>query len=218
MTSISKQPKTILVHGPSGSGKDTQVDLLVEKFGFEKIGTGEMFRSLSEENEEIGGLINSGQFIPSELTYELLGKWMKNYDSKKGWVFVSVVRTFDQIELFDKLLKEYNRQLDLFIHFSLSPEKAIERMSLRKICSVCGENYHDKYKPEKEETVCDKDGGKLLRRDDDKPEAIKKRLEEYDKSIQPIMNEYEKRGLLVDIDAAFTIEEIQKEVMKFLDI
>lgn len=215
MTNISKNPKTILVHGPSGSGKDTQVDLLLEKRDFEKIGTGEMFRALSKKRKDIADLINSGNFISSELTYELLNEWMESYDPKKNWIFVSVVRDYEQVELFDELLKKYDRTLDHFIHFSLSEEIAIERMSLRKVCSVCGENYHEKYKKEKKEGVCDIDGGKLVKRDDDKPEAIKKRLEEYSKSITPILKEYEDRGVLIDIDASFTIEDIHKKVMGF---
>lgn len=214
MTNTFKPPKTILVHGPSGSGKDTQVDLLLEKFDFEKIGTGEMFRSFVKERKDIAKLINSGNFVPTDLTYELLNKWMENYDLNRSWIFVSVVRTFDQIELFDRLLEKFDRKLDLFIHFSLSPEKAIERMSLRKICSICGENYHEKYKPEKKENICDKDGGHLVKRDDDKPESIRQRLEEYNKTISPILEEYKRRNLLVDIDASFTIEEIHKEVLK----
>ena len=216
MTNTSKKTKTILVHGPSGSGKDTQVDLLLEKFDFEKIGTGEMFRDLAKKDTGIENMLKSGQFIPSDLTYKLLSDWMKNFNSEKSWIFVSVVRVADQIELFDRLLEKYDRKLDTFIHFSLSAEKAIERMSLRKICVVCGENYHDKYKPEKVEDVCDKDGGKLIRRDDDKPEAIKKRLQEYDKTIEPILKEYESRGILIDIDASFTIEEIHKVVLEKL--
>lgn len=216
MTNISN--KTILVHGPSGSGKDTQVDFLIEKFGFEKIGTGEMFRALSNEKKDIAEMINSGQFIPSKLTYELLNDWVKRYDAKKGWIFVSVVRIFDQVSLFDQLLEKHGRSLDYFLHFSLSEEKAIERMSLRKVCSVCGENYHEKYKVEKVNNVCDKDGGKLVKRDDDKPESIKKRLEEYNKSISPILKEYKQRGVLVDIDASPSIEEINKEVLNILDI
>ena len=216
MTNISKKPKTLLVHGPSGSGKDTQVDFLVEKFGFEKIGTGEMFRALSKERKDISELINSGKFISSELTYELLNEWMKNYDEKKDWIFVSVVRTFDQVELFDALLKKFDRELDNFIHFSLTAEKAIERMSLRKVCVICGENYHEVHKPEKKEGFCDKDGGKLVRRDDDRPEAIRKRLEEYNNSIAPILEEYKRRGILIEIDASPSIEEIHKEVLRVL--
>ena len=216
MTNTFKKQKTILVHGPSGSGKDTQVDLLIEKFKFEKIGTGEMFRELMKKDKEIKKMINSGQFISSDLTYKLLTKWVEGYDLEKDWIFVSVVRKFDQVELFDKLLKEYGRDLDAFVHFSLSAEKAIERMSLRKVCSVCGENYHEKYKPEKVKGLCDKDGGELIRRDDDKPEAIQKRLSEYDQSIGPILQEYKARGLLIDIDASFTIEEIHEEVLRKL--
>jgi len=215
MTNISKKPRTILVHGPSGSGKDTQVDLLLAKVdSFEKIVTGEMFRSFSESRTDIAELINSGNFVPSKVAYELLTEWVSKYDSQKDWIFVSAVRAFDQIALLDELLQKYDRKVELFIHFSLPAEKAIERMSLRKVCSVCGENYHDKYKSEKVFNVCDKDGGKLVRRDDDRAEAIKKRLSEYEKGIKPILDEYRKRGILVDIDASPSIEEIQEDVLR----
>jgi adenylate kinase len=215
MTNISKKPRTILVHGPSGSGKDTQVDLLLEKLSnFEKIVTGDMFRKIAKTDEALSEQLNAGIFPSSKLTYELLSKWMERYGIDNGWIFVSVVRRFDQIALLDELLQKYDRKVDLFIHFSLSAEKAIERMAWRKVCSVCGENYHEKYKPEKAFNVCDKDGGKLVRRDDDRPGSIKKRLSEYEKGIKPILDEYKKRGILVDIDASPSIEEIHAEVLR----
>ncbi len=215
-------PKTILIHGPSGCGKDTQVDMLLERGGFEKIGTGEMFRKLIEQNhprsEEISSLINSGNLVPSDFAYELLDEWMDNYEQSNHWVFVSVVRAVDQIELLDKLLGKYGRELDAFVHFHLSSENAIGRMSQRKVCSLCGENYHSKFKPEQRKGACDKDNAKLVLRKDDEPESISRRLETYYKAINPILDEYRKRNLLVEIDAAPHIEEVHKMLLEKLKL
>lgn len=214
--------KTILFHGPSGCGKDTQVDLLVQNYGFEKIGTGEMFRAMHDMGD-IEGLKaysywSKGLFVPNELTYSMLSKWMKKYSVEKDWAFVSVVREYGQISLFDSLLKESGRNLDAFVHFKLSEEAAIERMALRWVCPNCNQIYHEKYKKERIQGFCDTCGMRLIQREDDKPERIKSRLEEYNRTIQPILDEYRNRGILIEIDASPSIEEIQKEIITKLNL
>ncbi len=150
--------KTFLFHGPSGCGKDTQADLLVQKYGFEKIGTGEMFRKAYQDGDPDGIKAHeywgTGLFVPNELTYSMLTKWLKNYDGNKSWIFVSVVREIGQIKLFDKTLSDNSRLLDAFVHFKLTEEAAIERMSLRRVCANCETTYHERYKPEKEKEGC----------------------------------------------------------------
>lgn len=214
-------PRTYLFHGPSGCGKDTQIDLLLKNGNYEKIGTGDMFRSISDSTHPkakmVKDLIDNGNFVPSDLVYELLEDWIKRYDNTKDWILVSVVRIPDQIPLLDNLLAKFRRKLDLFIHFTLSNEKAVERMSLRTICPVCGTTYHEKYKPEKVKGICDLDGGKLERREDDHPDAIVKRLEEYRKTINPIVQEYRNRGILQEVDAAPSIDEIHSKIQEILN-
>ena len=214
--------KTILFHGPSGSGKDTQVDLLVQKYEFESIGTGEMFRSMYKEGDvesiKAYQYWSKGQFVPNNLVYSMLNRWIKRFDNSKPWAFVSVVRDAGQIPLFDDLLAKNNRNLDVFVHFLLSEELAIERMSLRKICPNCDTTYHDKYKPEKVNGYCDKCGTKLIRREDDQPEKIKLRLKEYNKTIAPIVQIYRQRGVLIEIDASPSIEEIHTQLIKKLGL
>lgn len=213
---------TILLHGPSGCGKDTQVELLIKKYNFENIGTGEMFRKMFAQGDEDAikahEYWSKGKFVPNELTYKMFDKWVKKFDSNKNWAFVSVVRDPGQIVFFDNLLKENGRELDTFIHFTLSEDVAIERMSLRTICSKCETPYHEKYKKEQKEGVCDVCGGKLIKREDDQPEKIKSRLEEYKRTIQPILDEYRNRGLLMEIDANPGIEEIHKEIVDKLGL
>ncbi len=213
---------TILFHGPSGCGKDTQVELLVEQYNFESIGTGEMLRKMFAESDpdaiEANKYMTQGKFVPNEIVYRMLPKWLDKYDQSKNWAFVSVVREVGQIPLFDELLEKKGRVLDKFVHFKLSEETAIERMSLRWYCPKCGATYHDKYKPEEKKGYCTKCSTKLVKRDDDQPEKIKERLREYNRTIQPILDEYEKRGILIEIDAAPSIEEIHQNILQSLNL
>ncbi|MCA9374918.1 nucleoside monophosphate kinase [Candidatus Dojkabacteria bacterium] len=213
---------TLHFHGPSGSGKDTQLDLLEKLVDFERIGTGDMFRRMFEQGTELGKKANEywgkGNLVPTELTYQLLEEWCKQFDPAKPWYFVSTVRAVDQISRFDDLLAKFDRKLDHFIHFALSEEAAIDRLSLRWYCPKDGTTYHEKYKKEKIKGICDKDGTQLIQRSDDKPDAIKQRMSFYRESIEPILSEYRSRGILIEIDAAPSIEEIHHEVVKVLGL
>ncbi len=213
--------KTLIFHGPSGSGKDTQVDLLLEKFESEKITASSVMDSLKVEGSDIAKKADEygkkGVLYPDELVYEMFDIWLSRLDSEKKWLFVSPVRKFTQVKLFDELVSKYNRVLDLFVHFDLPLEVAIERMSLRTYCPKCKTTYHKLYKKERVEGICDIDGEKLITREDDQPEAIKKRLAWYQDDINPILSEYQKRGILLRIDASPSIQEIHNVLYSELE-
>lgn len=220
---VTSDARTILFHGPSGCGKDTQVELLVDDYGFQNIGTGDMIRKLFAEGDEDAILATEyttqGKFVPNEIIYnKMFPKWLDRFDNTKHWALVSVVREVGQIEYLDKLLQQKNRKLDMFIHFTLSPETAIERMSVRTYCPSCGMTFHPKFKKEKVQGICDKCNTKLIQRDDDKPEKIRERLREYNRTIEPILDTYRTRGILVEVDAAPSIEEIHKEILEILGL
>lgn len=214
--------KTILFHGPSGSGKDTQAELLVEKYNFENIGTGEMFREMYSQGNidaiKAHGYWSKGKFVPNDLTYKMLRDWVKKFDKDKNWAFVSVVRDPGQIKLFEEVLEEVGRELDYFVHFTLSEEKAIERMSLRWVCPNCDATYHEKFKREQVKGFCDKCGTRLVQRVDDKPDRIKTRIKEYNRTIKSIINYYEEKGIVIEIDASPGIQEIHKVVVEKLNL
>ncbi len=214
--------KTYLFHGPSGSGKDTQVEMIQKEFQVERIATGEMFRKMYELGDpdaiEAHKQWGGGNFVQDDLTYKMFSKWMDRFDVNKTWIFLSVVRSVGQISRFDDLLAQYSRDLDGFVHFKLSREAAIERLSLRTICPNCQATFHSKYKKEKVSGICDYCGTKLVQREDDKEEKIISRLDEYNKSIEPILNTYEERGLLIEIDASRTIEEIFENVKESIEL
>ena len=214
--------KTILFHGPSGSGKDTQVDFLVEKYGFENIGTGDMFRSMYNE-ADIDGIKAKeywvkGKFVPNDLVYKMFTKWLQRFDKNKDWLLVSVVRDIGQVPYLDKLLEKEGRKLDIFVHLTLSEEVSIERRTLRWTCPKCNATYHKKYKKEKIDGYCDECGTMLGQREDDTLERTKSLYNEYQRTIAPILEEYTKRGIVIEIDASRTIDEIHKDIVAKLNL
>lgn len=215
-------PNTILVLGPSGSGKDTQISKLVERCGYEQIGTGEMFRDAYERKTPKGIAAyeywSVGKWVPDDLVYEVFAEWLKRYDPKAKWIFSQVVRAPGQVARLDELLSTYNRKLDLVISFRLSEEAAIERMSLRRHCPKCGREYNLKYVKPKNGEHCDDDGEKLVARDDDKPDAIRKRLKEFEEKTRPVIEAYRARGIIVEIDATPPIDDVWESVKKTLNL
>ena len=209
-------PNTIQVLGPSGSGKDTQIDKIVEACDYVKIGTGDMFREEYEKKSEVGikayEYWGEGKWVPNDIVYNVFSEWIQKFDEEKPWIFSQVVRDPGQIPLLDELLKKFDKTLELVIHLPLSEKAAIERMSLRRHCPKCGEEYHLKYVPPKDSEKCDNDGEKLAIREDDFPEAIRTRLNEYNEKVLPVVEEYKKRGILIDVDAAPPIEDVWKGV------
>lgn len=217
-----KLPKTMLFLGPSGSGKDTQAQLLADLCDFQVIGTGEMFRDKKILNSDIGqeayGYWGKGVWVPDDIVYKLFVDWLKRYDNGKGWILSQVVRTVPQIPLLDNLLEqEFSRKIDRVIYFSLSAEAAIERMSLRRHCPKCGQEYHLKYKKPRNDEVCDNDGTKLIARDDDTEAAILSRLNEFETKVRPVLDVYRKRGILEEFDAAPSIDDIHKNLLKYFE-
>lgn len=213
-----KVPNTILFLGPSGSGKDTQIDKIIDECGGENIGTGDMFRALYEEGTEEGKEAHdywvNGIWVPDDLVYKLFSRWLEKFDSSQKWFLSQVVRTTPQVPLLDDLLGKFGRKLDLVIHFALSKEKAIERMSLRRVCPKCEKEYHLECNKPSVEGKCDVCGVDLVTRSDDQPAAIAQRIEEYENKVRPVLDIYKERGILVELDAGPSIDEIHNEVME----
>lgn len=213
----------ILFIGPSGSGKDTQADYLVNDFGYTRISSGDFMRQISDGESDIQKMIRQSMnegFLADNFVFGLLQIYLHYMERKKidNIVLSGVVRRDTQIELLDYTLFKVNKRLDKVVYLELSDEEAIRRMSNRLRCSDCGANYNLIYDTPKVEGVCDNCGGKLTRREDDNPESIKLRLEDFHKDNDEIISEYEKRGILLRIDASKGIENIASEIRKILEI
>lgn len=208
----------ILLIGPSGSGKDTQAELLVDKYEFVRVSTGDLLRDISNGENEIQKIIKQAMnegFLADNFVFGLTQIYLEHLAATK-LLLSGVVRRLTQIELLDETLDAVGKKLDKVIYFDLNDEEAIRRMSGRLICDACGENYHLIFNPPHKVDTCDKCGAKLTRREDDNPEAIKNRLADFHKDNDEILANYEARGMLIKIDASSGIEEIHREVVKAL--
>ncbi|MEO6728723.1 MAG: nucleoside monophosphate kinase [Candidatus Dojkabacteria bacterium] len=210
----------LLFIGPSGSGKDTQAEELVDKFNFHRVSTGDLMRDISDGEKEIQQLIRKSMdegFLADNFVFGLLQIYLYNTKSD-NLVLSGAVRRDTQIDLLDFALMKANKKLDKVVYFELSDDEAVKRMSSRYRCPKCLTNYNLVTNPPKIEGKCDNDGETLTRREDDNPESIKKRLEDFHKDNTEIMNEYEKRGVLLKIDASKGIEEITTNLIQQLGL
>lgn len=214
---------TIHFHGPSGSGKDTQVELLRQKFGFEQIGSGDMLRKMYLSRDPNGikahEYTSAGKFVPDELMFKLYDKFLETFDKNKHWALISLLRTKQQIEPLEKELRKEGRKLDYFLHLNIDEQTAIERMTGRWMCPVCGANYHEKFRPELNKGYCDNEGAELVKRKDDTNlQKLHSRLQAYRDNIEPLLEVFAKRGNLIEIDGSGTIEQIHEEIVKKLGL
>jgi len=209
--------------GISGSGKDTQADLLSQKFSFFNVSTGDLYRSISSGDSEMQQLIkrtlNDG-FSNDMLTYGLLQVYLKyKYIEFQNIILNGVIRRYSQVGLLDSVLNDLNLNLDYVFNFVLKDKKiVIERLINRLYCPICKVNYNLKTNPPKIENVCDICKSELRRREDDNPESILKRINAFKSDCNEIIAEYKSRGILIDIDASQDIIEIHKEILRYLNL
>lgn len=202
--------------GPPGAGKGTLAGEVAKEYGMVHISTGDLFREAIKNGTELGlkikTVIESGALVSDDLTIALLKERLdKNDWADNGFILDGFPRTIPQADALSSIVK-----LDAVINLDISDEEVIARLSGRRICSKCGRSFHVQFmKPQKEGT-CDACSSHLITREDDKEEAIKKRLENYNKQTQPLIDYYKKKNLLVDIDARPATQEILKNfIAKF---
>jgi len=210
----------LLFIGPSGSGKDTQAEFLTREKGFVKVSSGDLIRDISEGGHEIQKIIRQAMnegFLADDFIFGLLHIYLSHLKAD-NLVLSGVVRRHSQIELLDFTLFKLGKELDKVIYFELDDEVAVKRMSSRVVCPVDNSNYNLIYNPPKEDMVCDLCGSQLVRREDDNEESIKKRLADFHKDNDEIIEEYEKRGILIKVDAGKSIDEIRNDVETKLNL
>lgn len=210
----------IVMLGAPGAGKGTQAKKIAEKYGVPHISTGDIFRANIKGDTELGRkaktYMDKGLLVPDELTLDLVMDRFTQEDAKNGYVLDGFPRTIPQAEALNKALEEAGDKLDYAINIDIADETIIERMSGRRACVACGGTYHIKYIPTKKEGICDACGGELILRDDDKPETVKKRLNVYHEQTQPLIEYYEKEGILQNVDGSIGLEEIFQAIVNIL--
>ena len=207
----------ILIMGPAGSGKGTQSEKIVEKYGVVHLSTGDMFRAAISNETETGlkakEYINAGKLVPDTITINLVKERLLESDIKeKGFLLDGFPRTVEQGIALRQLLEEISMPLDIIIDLDVNEEILAKRITGRRMCKKCGAIYHIENKPPKVEGICDLDGGELYQRSDDTRESLKVRLEEYHKLTAPVRDYFEGKAKIVDINATQSVEEVFEDV------
>ena len=219
----NKQPKIVIILGRSGCGKGTQAKLLIKEFGFEYLGSGDLLRKRSEKDDFSGSKIkevmNQGRRVPTPIMFRIWAEKieeMKDKVNEKGLIIDGNPRSLREAELMNDALNWYEWEDIKVVLLDISEKEAFDRLTKRRICKQCG-----KLIPWiagfKEMKICDECGGELITRSDDKPEAIKARLEYYKKDVEPAIDYYEKQGRLIKVDGDKSIEDVYYDIKKAIE-
>jgi adenylate kinase len=212
--------KVILLGAP-GAGKGTQAKRIAADYDIPHISTGDIFRENIKNNTQLGlrakEYMDQGLLVPDELVLELIMDRFKAPDCKNGYVLDGFPRTIPQAKALDKALEENNDSIEYAINVDVADEVIIDRMAGRRACLSCGRTYHIKTLKPKTEGLCDYCNSNLVLRDDDKPDTVKKRLAVYHEQTQPLLEYYDKKGILYNVDGTGGIDKIYNDIIRIIE-
>lgn len=215
MTKRAEQLDVVLL-GPPGAGKGTQAGLLVKAYDVAHISTGDMLREAIKEGTDVGkeaeGYMNRGELVPDAIVTKIVVERMKKDDALGGVLLDGYPRTGAQAESLDAAMKAEGRSLNVVLYFKTTEETAVQRLSGRRVCPKCLKNYHVTNIPPKQEGICDTCNVELYQREDDKPETVKNRLAVYEKQTKDLIDYYQNKGLLREVDGNITAQQLFDEV------
>ena len=208
----------LILLGAPGAGKGTQAEILGRLLSIPTISTGNILRAAMKEGTEVGlkakSYVESGKLVPDDVIIDIIKERLSQPDCVNGYILDGVPRTLAQAEA----IENSGIHFDAVLSIEVSNDEIISRMSGRRACTACGATYHVVAAPSKVEGVCDKCGGALVQRDDDKPETVLNRLEVYAKETAPLVDFYKARGILKPVVNQPSIEATTAEVLKALGL
>ncbi len=207
--------------GLPGAGKGTQAQILAKKYNIPHISTGDIFRNAIKNETPLGvkakEYIDSGELVPDEVTNGIVKERLQKEDCNQGFILDGYPRTLDQAEALDENMNQLDRKLDLVIYTKVKESELIKRLTGRRICEDCGATYHVEFDPPEVEAICDKCGGNLIQRDDDKEETVEKRINVNKDKTDQLINYYNKKDILIEIDAEKEIDAVSNEIVDVIE-
>lgn len=207
----SHESLNVILVGPPGAGKGTHSVHIQSTYGIPHISTGDIFRDAIEKKTPLGltakGFIDKGELVPDEITVGIVKERLLQRDAEKGFLLDGFPRTVDQAKALDGILAELGRKVDLVLEITCDPSILEGRIVTRRVCPNCGASFNVKTLKPKVEGICDYCQSPLVQREDDTSEAFRTRIGEYEKKTAPILDFYERRGLVRKIDTTSGIVE-----------
>lgn len=208
----------LVLMGAPGAGKGTQAKIISEKLGIPAISTGSILREAVKKGTEVGGQVKGylekGELVPDDIIINIMRKRIAEPDCKNGYILDGMPRTIVQAQE----LESGEIDVDAVLFIEISDDEIVERMAGRRSCPECGASFHIESAPPKTDGVCDFCGGKLVIRDDDKPETVKKRLAVYHKQTVPVKEFYKDRDEFMQVENRDGIEATTEAVFEALGI
>jgi adenylate kinase len=194
----------LVLMGLPGAGKGTQAEKIVEKYGIPHISTGDMFRAAIKDSTELGlkakSFMDKGNLVPDEVTIGIVRERLSKEDCAEGFLLDGFPRTVAQAEALENILTDLHKKINFVINIDVDQEILMERLTGRRICKSCGSTYHLVFNPPAKDGVCDRCGGELYQRADDNAETVQNRLEVNQKQTKPLLDFYEGKGYLRNIN------------------
>lgn len=210
----------LVLMGLPGAGKGTQAEKIVDKYGIPHISTGDMFRAAIKEETELGlkakSFIDNGELVPDEVTIGIVRERLSKDDCEKGFLLDGFPRTVPQAEALENILAELNKKINFVINIDVDQDILMERLTGRRICKDCGATYHLVFNPPAKVDECDRCGGELYQRADDNEATVKTRLDVNIKQTKPLLDFYEAKGYLRNIDGQQDIDKVFTDLDRLL--
>jgi adenylate kinase len=210
----------IVLLGPPGAGKGTQAEAISAKLGLPHISSGDIFRENLKNRTELGilaeGYINKGELVPDDVTIAMIKERLSRPDCRDGALLDGFPRTPQQAEALASMLAEMEGQVKNVPYIFVPEDVLIERLAGRWTCRQAGHVFHQKYNPPRLTGICDFDGSELYQREDDKTETVKNRIRVYLEQTQPLVDYYQKYGVLIEVDGKKPIEQVTKDLLNAL--
>ena len=211
----------LILLGPPGAGKGTQAQLMVDRYHIPQISTGDILRAAVKDKAPLGvkakGFMDQGKLVPDELVIGIIEERLKAADCHPGFILDGFPRTIAQAEALQPILSKMGRSIDHVVNIEVEDEELVRRLTGRRTCKNCGAMFHIVFHVPKRQGICDRCGGTLYQREDDKEETIRTRLKEYQKQTAPLIQYYQQKKTLRSIQGVGGQEQIFEQIVRLLD-